>query len=108
MIIGHSALLRFLSDGVRANTLNPSLLFVGPEGVGKRTVALRLVQALLCATPQEDALGGCGACDTCRRVNDTNHDDVIILNREMQARILKEKVEKHDQIYLNHMNKKLE
>ncbi|MBI2359386.1 MAG: DNA polymerase III subunit delta' [Deltaproteobacteria bacterium] len=47
-------------------------LFVGPEGVGKKTVALALAQAIQC---QEIANDFCGRCADCIRVTHRNHPD---------------------------------
>jgi DNA polymerase-3 subunit delta' len=44
----------------------PSLLLAGPEGVGKKTVALAVARAILCE--QAPVAEACGSCRTCRRV----------------------------------------
>lgn len=67
-IRGHRESLRLLSMAVGRGTLPPSLLFAGPEGVGKLAVAVALAQALNCEQPVPAALapGGADACGTCR------------------------------------------
>jgi DNA polymerase-3 subunit delta' len=51
-------------------------LFVGPPGAGKLTAAMAFAAMLLCPD------GGDDGCDTCRRVLDGLHPDVIVVERE--------------------------
>jgi DNA polymerase-3 subunit delta' len=50
-------------------------LLHGPPGSGKRTAATAFAAALLCPS------GGCGVCETCRRVTAGVHPDVIVVER---------------------------
>src|SRR5262249_24546682 len=54
-------------------TLPPSLIFAGPQGVGKRLTAVALAQALNCEQ------GGCGACPVCARIARGVHADVLVV-----------------------------
>ncbi len=63
-----AALERSLADGRAAH----AYLFVGPERVGKHTLAVKLAQALNC----EDDERPCGECRTCRRIAGGIHADV--------------------------------
>jgi DNA polymerase-3 subunit delta' len=73
-IRGHRESLRLLSLAVSRGTLPPSLLFAGPEGVGKLRVAVALAQAMNCERPVTGAaesglaLDACGTCPTCARI----------------------------------------
>jgi DNA polymerase-3 subunit delta' len=55
-----------------------ALLLYGPRGIGKRALALNFAQALLCETPQADALA-CGECPGCRYAMAGQHPDLMRL-----------------------------
>jgi DNA polymerase-3 subunit delta' len=57
------------------------MLFVGPEGIGKRTFALTLAQALLCERAGAAALDPCGRCPGCLQVQAGSHPDVLQVGR---------------------------
>ena len=50
-------------------------LLLGPPGAGKRAMAEAFAAALLCPD------GGCGTCETCRRVLAGVHPDVVVRER---------------------------
>jgi DNA polymerase-3 subunit delta' len=52
-----------------------ALLFVGPQGVGKRTFARKLAQALLCEAHPDYELDPCGICPGCVQVAADTHPD---------------------------------
>jgi DNA polymerase III subunit delta' len=58
---GHVPQRRRLLDRLEAGTLSASMLFSGPEGIGKRRVALELAQRELCFRRT-----ACGRCEGCR------------------------------------------
>lgn len=60
-IMGHRAIRERLLERVRDGRLPGALLLCGPEGVGKRRVALELAQRELCFRRS-----ACGACEGCR------------------------------------------
>jgi DNA polymerase-3 subunit delta' len=85
-VVGHARPLGLLSRSIARGTLPPSLLFTGPEGVGKRIVARAVAQALNCAAPGEgrSVAGGavlpfdaCGRCPACVRIERGTHPDVV-------------------------------
>ncbi len=47
-IVGHRRLLSILARAIANDTLTPSLILSGPEGVGKRLTAIAIAQALNC------------------------------------------------------------
>jgi DNA polymerase III subunit delta' len=83
-LAGHGHLIELLARAAVRGTLPPSLIFAGPDGVGKRTAAIALAQLLNCPERLEvPAPGGgvmtdaCGTCPTCRRIGRGVHADVM-------------------------------
>ncbi|WP_306591256.1 AAA family ATPase [Geothrix sp. 21YS21S-4] len=60
-LAGHRALRQRLLDRLRDGRIRGSLLFTGPEGIGKRRVALELAQREICLRRT-----ACGECEGCR------------------------------------------
>jgi DNA polymerase-3 subunit delta' len=81
-IVGHRRLVSLLARAAARQTVPPSLLLAGPDGVGKRRVALALAETLNCTSPiatpdlERDA---CGECASCRRIARGMHPDVIVV-----------------------------
>ena len=70
-MVGHRALLKLIAGAVSRRTLPPSLLFVGPEGVGKTRAARALAQVQNCqAVTQTSELkaDACGCCQACLKI----------------------------------------
>ena len=97
------AALQRLDRSLTSGRFPHALLFVGPDGVGKRMTALRVAQRLLCG---EQSVGGpraargiggaatdpgassaarraCGRCDDCRAVAAGTHLDLHVIRRTM-------------------------
>ncbi|MBA3886455.1 MAG: DNA polymerase III subunit delta', partial [Acidobacteria bacterium] len=68
-ISGHRHLLDRLTRAAGRGSLPHSLIFAGPEGVGKRMAAVALAQLLNCLAPSPgDPPDACGECASCRRI----------------------------------------
>ncbi|NMC19580.1 MAG: DNA polymerase III subunit [Thermogutta sp.] len=80
-IEGHDATVDFFRRAAAKGRLSGSYLFVGPAGIGKRTFALKLAQALLCQTRDESLMDPCGACSACVQVAAGTHPDVMLISR---------------------------
>ena len=89
-IVGHAPLVKLLSQAVERGRVPQSLLFAGPEGVGKRAVAVALAQAVNCLRPSNG--DGCGTCPACRRIASGSFSDVTVLDRGDDATIKIEKL----------------
>lgn len=61
-IVGHDRVKTILSTALRHGRLPPALLLSGPDGVGKKALALVSGRALVCEREEGDACGQCGAC----------------------------------------------
>lgn len=84
-IVGHANLVQILRRAVASRRVPQSLLFAGPDGVGKRAVALALAQAVNC--PNQRDGDGCGACHVCRRIEAGTFSDVTVIDRGDAASI---------------------
>jgi DNA polymerase III subunit delta' len=80
-IRGHDRVLEALRRALAQGRLPHALLFVGPEGIGKRSCALAMAQALLCPARPEALLDPCGACPSCRQVHAGTHPDLRLARR---------------------------
>jgi DNA polymerase III subunit delta' len=78
-ILGHDRVKSLLSRALSLGRFPPSLLLVGPVGVGKRTTALVAAAALLCEKGGGDA---CGVCGPCSRVARGLHPDVTVVQTD--------------------------
>ena len=59
--------------------LASTYLLVGPRGIGKHTLAMRLAQAFLCQARPIEALDPCGVCDSCQQVAARTHPDLLLI-----------------------------
>lgn len=84
-IIGHESTLQALLKAAGSGRLASSLLFVGPEGVGKKMAANALAQELLCERPLQQSAGrACGACGACLRVEKETSESILTVRPEGQ------------------------
>jgi DNA polymerase III delta' subunit len=65
-----------LKKGLKKERIPNSLLFSGPDGVGKKKTALVLAKAMNCLSMSDDS---CEKCANCRAINNNNFPDVLIL-----------------------------
>jgi DNA polymerase III subunit delta' len=86
-IAGHRHLLDLMAGAATRGSLPPSLIFAGPDGVGKRMAAVALAQLVNCqsplvpSTPGPSTLGidACGRCASCTRIARMVHADVLVV-----------------------------
>ena len=76
-IAGHRHLFELVAGAAARASLPPSLIFAGPEGVGKRMAAVALAQFLNCLQPVDG--DACGTCASCGRIARGIHSDVLII-----------------------------
>lgn len=88
-IIGQPNAIRYLTQGLSRNRLSPSLLFVGPDGCGKKATALELAKCFSCSSPgflpeTPDQLQNCDECPACQKTGEGIHPDVLLVNPASQ------------------------
>jgi len=72
-VLGNARVKQILRLALQKNRLPNSLLFYGPEGVGKKRLAVILAQAVNCQRRQD---GACGECPTCLAISGGRFPDV--------------------------------
>jgi DNA polymerase-3 subunit delta' len=80
-IRGHDALVEQFRRALARRRLASSFLFCGPAGIGKRSFALKLAQAMLCQTRPEESLDPCETCPACRLVAAGTHPDLELIEK---------------------------
>jgi DNA polymerase-3 subunit delta' len=78
-VIGHDRVKGLLARALGLGRLPPALLLSGPEGVGKRTLAIEAARGLLCDKGPGEP---CNACRTCDRTSRGIHPDLIVVEPE--------------------------
>jgi len=87
-IIGHDWAVELLQQHIATGQVRHAYLLTGPQGVGRRTLALAFAQALNC--PQPPAAGQpCQACYTCNRIQNMVYPDLSLVQAELQGGVLK-------------------
>jgi len=76
-LIGHAWALRHLQRQRQLGQLRQSYLLLGPEQVGKTTLALTFAMGLYCESPTSPR--PCGQCRVCRRIQRSAYPDVLVI-----------------------------
>jgi len=75
--LGNERIVEILNRTVAQDRLPHALIFSGPTGVGKRTLAVLLALRLNCHSPGKG--NPCGACPSCRKILAGMHPDIRIV-----------------------------
>jgi DNA polymerase-3 subunit delta' len=75
-IIDQERVVQTLRRALTRSRVAHAYLFHGPDGVGKRAVALEMARALQCTAQTDEA---CEACPACRKTRRMVHPDVHVL-----------------------------
>jgi DNA polymerase-3 subunit delta' len=76
-IVGHAEAVAMLSSALRTGRLGHALLFTGPPGVGKSTLALELARAVNCEVGGVSGQA-CSQCRRCRLIAAGRHPQVTV------------------------------
>lgn len=87
-ILGHSWAVDLLTAHIIKGEVRHAYLFTGPQGVGRRTLALRMAQAINCITPPSPG-EACQTCSACTRIERGQHPDLDIIAAEREGGIIK-------------------
>ena len=104
-LIGHDGAKALLRSAILQDRVAHAYLFHGDDRIGKRLLALRLAQALLCETlPVDHAPEACGICRACRQVEARTHPDFMVIEPDREQANPQIKIElirdiEHQMIY---------
>ncbi len=84
-VVGHARVTAMLSRAIERRRLHHGLVFAGPRGIGKATLARGLACALNCTLAPAI---GCGTCDACRRLLGGRHTDLVRLEGQGKMRMI--------------------
>lgn len=79
-ITGHQQQKNLLLRALSSQRVAHAYLFEGPDGIGKRMMALAFARALFCQNGT-----GCGECPACLKVASHNHPDIHLLEANGEA-----------------------
>jgi DNA polymerase-3 subunit delta' len=88
-MLGHEWAVDMLHQQVAHGEVRHAYLFCGPPGLGRRTLALRLAQALNCTKPIAAGIP-CGICRDCKQIEEMRHPDLNIIQAMDEDGISKE------------------
>lgn len=77
-LLGHEWAVDMLRRCVARGETRHAYLFAGPPGIGRRTLALRLAQALNCESPSAPG-EPCFACRACKQIEEMKHPDLSVI-----------------------------
>lgn len=76
-LFDQAAAIGALRRALESDCLAGAYLFVGPQGVGKGTLAKAFAQAICCRDPRREPFDSCGVCESCRRVEAGTHPEIV-------------------------------
>ncbi len=87
-MIGHEWAVDLLAEHVAQRRERHAYLITGPQGVGKKTLALRFAEALNCTKPPAPGQQ-CRQCSTCKRIEGMQHPDLSVVEAEHEGEVLR-------------------
>ena len=87
-MLGHEWAVDMLRQHAARGDVRHAYLFCGPPGLGRRTLALRLAQALNCTKPIAAGMP-CGQCRDCKQIEAMQHPDMNVIQADSEGGTLK-------------------
>ncbi len=87
-LLGHEWAVDLLKRHIQIDGLRHAYLFTGAPGIGRRTLALRFVQALNCQSPSAPG-EPCLVCRTCKQIERQQYADLSLVQAEQEGKEIK-------------------
>ncbi|MEP7271221.1 MAG: DNA polymerase III subunit delta' [Acidobacteriota bacterium] len=81
-LAGNNTNKEILRRLVKNDRLGATMIFAGPDGVGKRLFALTLAKAANCLNPPQGIVDSCDICPSCFRIDQGSHGDVVTVQAD--------------------------
>ena len=78
-ILGQDRQIRIIKKALERERVPHAYLFLGEEGVGRRSTAMTLAKAMNCSVEICDS---CDTCGSCRKITSGNHPDFTLVEPE--------------------------
>ncbi|HEU0178825.1 MAG TPA: DNA polymerase III subunit delta' [Blastocatellia bacterium] len=100
-LVGNQRNKEILQRLLKNGRINSTLIFAGPDGVGKRQFALAFAKAVNCqrAPAGAYAMDGCEECSVCRRINAGGYGDVTVIRPDGQFIKIAQTREMAEEVY---------
>lgn len=76
-IKGQDSATEFLKRSAEGGRTAHAYLFIGPSGTGRKAAAVNFAKMVNCLAVS--GAGPCGECVSCRKIDSSNHPDVVII-----------------------------
>ena len=102
-LVGNQRNKEILQRLLKNGRVNSTLIFAGPDGVGKRQFALAFAKAANCqkAPASAYASDGCDECSVCRRINAGGYGDVTVVRPDGQFIKIAQTREMAEEVYFH-------
>ncbi|MCB0394157.1 MAG: hypothetical protein KDD25_06340 [Bdellovibrionales bacterium] len=74
-VYGNKKLVSRIFEAISSDLLPQTLLFAGPEGIGKKKIAIAAAQGLVCENPDRP----CGKCGPCLRIEKNQSESLMVI-----------------------------
>jgi len=87
-LIGHEWAVDLFQGHIEKSSLRHAYLITGPTGIGKKSLAIRFIQAISCQKSTEPG-NPCLTCPNCQRINRMQHPDLFPITIEENSSRIK-------------------
>ena len=81
-IIGHEKQKKILVSSFKNNRMAHAYLFLGKEGVGKKSLAIEFARLVNCEHPDFEAFRACSGCASCEKQTQGLNPDIVVIEQD--------------------------